>query len=250
MKFINDGINPIIYEAIKKYEAEYAGHKEEKFASVTEIIAPFLQTILLWRYDEQLEVPASRTLWRLIGQVMHSIINKATEDMPKESGDIRLKADFDGYIITGGSDNITRDKDLITDFKLTSVWTYAKQSRVEEYTQQLSCYKLLWKLDKGIEIKRGRIEYLFKDWSPTQAWKDKNYPTRQQIGQDIPLWDDKWTAQWIRDRIQGLANLKDAPLNAIPKCEDTWGGKRCKHYCDVASFCPYYGGRRNDGILR
>ena len=63
----------------------------------------------------------------------------------------------------------------IIDYKTTSAWTTVFQSQIKEWTEQLNCYAYLYRT-QGFSVDKLEIIAIYRDWSRTNALKDKNYP--------------------------------------------------------------------------
>ncbi len=84
------------------------------------------------------------------------------------------------------------------------------------------------------DSKPGREHAAFEDDSQNE-W----YPPNQVIVFDLPIWSHDEAESYIRQRLElHLAAEREADEN-LPECtpQETWNGKRCEHWCEVAALC-------------
>ena len=92
------------------------------------------------------------------------------------------------------------------------------------------------KCDKGHmrDSKPGREHAEFED--PSQAdW----YPPTQVYLCELPLWSHDEAELYIVDRLQLHVEAELQADESLPECTDdeTWHGRRCAHWCEVAALC-------------
>jgi len=68
-----------------------------------------------------------------------------------------------------------------------------------------------------------------------QRW----YPATQLYVCQLPCWSQGDAEHYVTERLRIHLQAKDVPDLQLPQCtnEETWSGRRCERYCEVASFC-------------
>ena len=165
--------------------------------SVTRLIAPpRIVALSKTHWDELVEDAASRS-FSLMGQAIHAIL----ERVPPAPGRIVEERFFEnvmGWTLSGQVDII--ENGVLDDYKFTSTWETINGLK-EEKVQQLNI--LAWLARKaGVEIGKVRIVAIYRDWSPTQAERERDYP-QYSIGIiEAPLWSFAEQQAFIEERVQ------------------------------------------------
>ena len=122
-----------------------------------------------------------------------------------------------GYTIGGKFDFVADG--VLHDFKSTSVWTWIKKGRVEEYVKQGSIYR--WLHQDKITEDFLRICYVFTDWSKAEANRNpSSYPQCKLIAEEYPLLSLEETEKFIKDKVALIDRYWDKPESQIPDCSD------------------------------
>ena len=198
--------------------------------SVSELISPPLLTHLKKKHADELECDAMDNLWRVFGTIGHQIITKHAKGLVEH----RFFHEVDGLKISGQPDIITGEGELY-DLKIQSVWKIKKKD-YKDWTAQLNLYDLLAEKSSLVDIRSLRVIALLRDWSAGFVGIQKNYPELpiQQI--EITRWSRSEQEEYLKERIR----LHESDSKALCTSSETWGGKRCKRYCDVKLWCPKY----------
>lgn len=106
----------------------------------------------------------------------------------------------------------------LKDAKSTSVFTYIKGSKDEDYRLQLSIYK--WIHSDKVKDKEGDIQFIFTDWQKSAVNTIAGYPPIRLVSHTVSLYSDQETENWIMSKIEDLMQYKDAPQDALPRCTD------------------------------
>lgn len=127
---------------------------------------------------------------------------------------------FKEYSISGKFDMVADGE--LNDFKSTSVYTYIKGSKDEDYCLQGSLYK--WIHRDKITSDHININFIFTDWQRAMAKADPNYPQQRVLEHRVPLKSLEEIEAWIDDRIRTLEQHADLPESELPYCsdEDLW----------------------------
>ena len=247
--------------------------------SVTTLLQPPRKVALTKKHNGDLTEDASDRMWALMGQAMHSILERAG-DAQDRIIERRFYGEMEGWKISGQVDLI--EKDVLSDYKFMSVWEIIYGLK-EEKAAQLNMLKWLAE-GEGVFINKLQIVGMLRDWQKVKAKTDKDYPQAQIQIIDVPVWDENKTADYISQRVL----MHQAATHELPLCteEDRWysgskyavmkkgrksalrlldaqdeaeqwmadnpgkGGdsidfrpgenKRCADYCSVASVCQQY----------
>lgn len=262
---------------------DYDHSKSPNTVSATTLMKPVQAVEIEQRFKDKIVTDVSDLVTSRYGTAIHDSFEKANP--PNTIQEVRFYRDFEEFTISGKVDMIRdMDKDVhrITDLKSTSVWTYTKGSRKEDYSLQMSIYK--WLCKKGyyidnLEKKLSRLPiaetadifYVFTDWSKAEARnKGNSYPQSRVATMTVELLSDEEIEKWISNRLELIRDARKQPLNKLPKCtkeelwqsDTTWavkkkGGKRATAVAGssqeayaIASKKPDYIVEKRDGEAR
>lgn len=217
---------------LREYEF-YTGEKKKSGSiSVTELSGDdMLQMVLRRKFD----VPKDDK----IGQnTLGSIFDLGMRHIAIETGlksMERVKKILpNGWVLSGEGDLIDDEQKTIYDVKLTKIYAleqFRKDKKNHQYTKQLNYYRLLY----------GKEDYnLFLMWflkDQTEAKLD--HPREALVTTEVPKLDEKELLKYAIERTNELEVQLDVDVSKDAKCDDVWGGNRCKFYCDVKEVCPY-----------
>lgn len=267
-----------IFEALTK-ETYDLDKSDTKKLSVTSLIDSPLIRQLRIRHWEKLEQDASDLLWVLLGQSVHSVLDRVSDHQRLKEE--RLTALIGGYEFSGKPDLYDGDTHVITDYKVTSVWAYIFGK--EEWDKQLNCYA--WLLRKlGFQVDGLKIAMILRDWSSSKAG-DNEYPAIPFVQRLVPDWGFEAQEKYVLERLALHSSAEGKADKDIPVCSPTerWQSKttyavkkagrktalrvldslelaekwksensgdsveirqgtdrRCTEYCSVKQFCPYW----------
>jgi hypothetical protein len=249
--------------------------KGEAHISVTGLLRPPRLAVLEKCHEEALVEDASDRIWSLLGQSIHTILERANRTAVAER---RLFMNVEGWIVSGSMD-LYEENGRLLDYKITSVWKLIKGD-MEEWENQLNLYSVILR-HHGHKVEKLQVVTILRDWSKREAERDFNYPQSQVVNIDIPVWPEEAAMKFMRERI---ILHKQAEVR-LPECspEDRWAQKdvwavmkpgrksavklhyteesaeshaksekglfvvyrqgqsvRCKSYCRVAQFCTQY----------
>jgi len=209
--------------------------------SVTELLKPPQLGHLYRKHENDLSVDVSDEVWRLFGQGVHAVLEKAGEGVKEErlftqvQAQMKLAEDPFAHTLSGAID--LRSNGDISDYKITAVFTY-QRGEFADWIAQMNMYDwLLWKND--IDIKSLKVVVILRDWKKSQTWR-KDYPNAPVKMIPVERWTHKYQEEFIRERLELHTAEEPRPCTE----EETWGGVRCKDWCPVADFCPQIGGAR------
>jgi hypothetical protein len=250
--------------------------------STTKLIDSPQVRVLSSRYREQLSVDVSERIWALLGQGVHTVLERAAVRAEGMTAEQRLYAEVGGLVLSGQYDVMHLERGILSDYKLTTVY---KLSNTNGWEQQLNV--LRWLAHKrGDNITTLEIIAILRDWKKGEAERKSDYPRAPMVVVPITVWDLAEAEEFILDRI---ALHKAAASGVQVNCtdEERWytgtsyalvkeGGKRatkvadtreelgepgpgyvieerpgtyrrCESYCEVSRFCPQWNGEKHDG---
>ena len=246
--------------------------------STTKLIdAPQIR-VLGGKHKDEITVDVSERVFALMGQAVHTVLERAGL---KEEGVIveqRLFAEVNGWQVSGQVDRMHIADGTLSDFKMTTVY---KQHGSDGWTRQLNV--LRWLAHKnGHQIDTLEVCAIFRDWRKTEAQRNPDYPQAAMQTISVPVWSLEDTEEYITERVylhQAASRGEEVPCTD----EDRWFSgnayalmkhgakratkvssirsdfdladpseytvetrageyKRCQHYCDVRAFCQQWGG--------
>lgn len=214
MKIINDGIPDVIHNALLKDDYD----RGESDVSVTQLIdSPKVWHLTKLHYDE-LEINSSSLIYALLGQTIHSILEKGCE--PSDIVERRMFVKYNGWIISGQLDRFRAETQTLQDFKLSSIWEAVHGLRDERH-YQTNMYALMMQLTENITPNNAEIIMIFRDWSKRKARREKDYPSIQATTIPVKLWSRAEQEQYLRDRVDLFQNYNGEPCSL----EDRWESK-------------------------
>lgn len=168
-------------------------------------------------------VESYRISMRQLGYPQHIIdrvrVNPTT---PLQEGDIpvwteqRGTREIMGYKISGKFD-LVMDGEL-NDTKTTSVYTWMRGSKDEDYCLQGSIYK--WIHQDKITSDYININFVFTDWQRALAKQNPSYPQQRLLTHRVELMSVAETEAWITARLKALEAAADLPEHQLPRCSD------------------------------
>lgn len=197
--------------------------------TVTQLIGPPMIRYLRNKYRHEITEDAISCLWRLLGQCMHTVLERGANSA-NEISERRLYVDAKGWKIGGQFDLLALENGILTDYKLTSVYSaiYPKQ----EWHMQLQVLGYILRAN-GYDVKYLQSCLLLRDWRPGGAQQMAGYPDVQFKIHHYAIQSLSTVERYINERLE--LHGQDPPR--LCTVEERWRGRRCRDYCDVAKFC-------------
>lgn len=182
--------------------------------SVTELIGPPRIVALKETFSEKIEEDASDRIWSLVGQVMHSILERADRTAITER---RLFMESSGWTVSGSMDRFVDG--LLQDYKFVSAYKFKDNTVPLEYEQQLNCYAEILRKN-GQPVVKMELIAILRDWSKLGAKRSADYPQTQALVLPVPLWSEEKASAFIRERVI----LHQQARISLPECssEERW----------------------------
>lgn len=236
MKITNrQNLPATIISAVSKHN--YAP-KEGRLSVTTLINPPQMEALRRQNWSELHEDAADR-IWMLLGSAVHGVLEKVDDDNVIIEEKLELK--HDGYVVPGvadlleiiqpdGRDPLHDDGHQVTDFKITSVWSFLHGVK-PEWEKQLNLYAHGYR-QAGFDIVRLQIIAILRDWSKGKAKYDKDYPNSQIHVVPVRLWPAEETQSYLESRV--AIHKRAIEHGTYPPCTDeerwakpdTWAVKK------------------------
>lgn len=152
-------------------------------------------------------------------------VNPTDEDLKADPDiipiylEVRSEREVDGMIISGKFDFIGDGR--IEDFKTTSVYTFMKGTKDEDYISQGSIYR--WLNPDKVTRDDMAIQFIFTDWQSSRT-REPNYPNMRTVEKKFILNSIASTDTFIKQRVATIKKYWDKPESELPECtdEDLW----------------------------
>ncbi len=189
------------------------------------LLTPPRARALINQHRNEITEDVSDKLWALMGQIGHTILERAGD---KNIIERRFFAKVASFMVSGQADLILQPQSIsdamhseeinaeLVDYKFCSVWT-AKEGVKTEWTQQLNILKYLASEDENpVTINKANIIAIFRDWSKPKARREKDYPQSQVQVMPVELWSLEKTEAFICERIAAHISAE----TTLPLCTD------------------------------
>lgn len=197
-------------------------YKENEYRATT-LLRGVRETLLLRRYDHEIEVDVSDMVWLLFGTAVHDIMERSREK-DTELKESRVYKQYGKYLLSGQFDLYCSEKKEISDYKTGSVWKFIF-GQFEDWEKQLHIYAVLME-EAGFPVEKGRVNAFLKDHSKAKARREKNYPPLPVGVHKFPITREgiEETDRWIADKFQVIEKCEQLPDNELPLCtpEERW----------------------------
>ena len=180
-------------------------------------------------HHDDIVLDYSDETWKILGQSVHAILERANENYDDTITEQRLFADIEGWTVSGQTDSLAVHDKILKDYKVTSVWTVvnALKEGKSDWEKQLNCYAYLYKHNTGETINQLNIIAIARDWNRRELQRrGGDYPRSSIITIDIPLWSEQEQLQFFKDRVSfhRSSEFKHSMDGELPLCsdEDRW----------------------------
>lgn len=187
--------------------------------SATTLLNDPKQILLTRRHFDEIEEDASDRIWSLLGKSVHSILENAGEG-EEEFTEERIFWKYGEDTVSGQFDLFDMGKKMLSDYKLTSVYTYILGDN-KKYYLQLLIYAILLRKN-GFECNSGNIYQIFRDWSMTKAKITAGYPQQpvNKITFNFKKEDFDYGEKFIEEKLAEINKYKDCKDDNIPTCSE------------------------------
>jgi hypothetical protein len=186
--------------------------------SVTELLSPPQLRHLKLKHYEELSEDVSDRIWSLLGQSVHTIIERASLALPNVLTEVTVTSGYGGWKLKGQIDNVVLSDSHLFDFKVTSAWKVKGGVVPSDWEKQTNTYRRLLIKEKGLIVNRMSVLAVLRDWSRNEAARSPDYPQSQVKLLDVPLWSEEEADAFINQRIA----MHQAEVPALCTDEDRW----------------------------
>lgn len=195
---------------------------EPNTISVSELIQPPQLRALVEKHGDELSEDASERIWALLGTLLHGVMEKNAIGMDQAIVEEELSTVVRGWKVVGHYDlsEMVLDGELLTDWKLTSVWSMKGEELKPEWDAQVNCYAELIRR-AGRTVSQAQIVAIGRDWSQSRAFREKDYPQKQVVIKPVVLWESSVVAAYLDERVR---LHQEAENGSWPECtpEERW----------------------------
>ena len=193
--------------------------------SATGLLQPPRIRLLAQEHYDKLTIDVSDEIWKLLGQSVHTILERANENNEDTITEQRMFAIVKDWTVSGQTDSIDVKSNTLKDYKVTSVWSIVsalKEGKVE-WEQQLNIYAYLYKQTTEKTIDQLNIIAIARDWNKNQYLRSGgDYPPSPVTVLNIDLWSDEEQEAFIKQRvsIHQEAEVDYLINDKLPLCTD------------------------------
>ncbi len=189
-------------DAIIKAIAQDSYTKGEADISVTELLTPPQLRRLKQQHAEELVEDASDRIYSLLGQSLHTVIERAAAGDAGVLVETTLYSEYEGWKLKGQADHLLLTTGELLDFKMTSVYKIKDGQVPREWVEQTNIYRRLLQKEKGIMVASIAVIAILRDWSKNKSFTSMDYPQSQVVRMDVPLWSAEKTDDFIAERMR------------------------------------------------
>jgi hypothetical protein len=189
----------------------------DKTVSVTTLLKPTQARHLEKVHDAEIETDVSDHLWRLLGQAVHVVLERAAKEEDGEVAEKRYYWPINGWRLTGQIDIL--EGDVLSDYKLTKVYSVILPKK-PEWEAQLNMQRWLLEMN-GKRVNRLQIVAMLKDHSAARVG-EPGYPEKDVRVVPIKMWTMEETEAFIAKRLD--EHIKMVEVGLFPPCtsEERW----------------------------
>ncbi len=212
MKFTN--VNNLPAPFVNLVINSYARKPSYDSFGVTELIdAPLIKRLKIDRWDD-ITVDVSDYVWMVIGNAAHYILEKGATNLDAEK---YTKVHIDGINVAWKPDLVHDGR--ITDYKVTSVWSFMLGEK-EEWVNQLNCYAALERKFKNNPIRSLVIECILRDWRRGEIFKYDTYPKIPWHTIELNVKDTSDALDYLYSRIHLHRDCVGKQFEELPICTE------------------------------
>jgi len=222
--------------------------------TATSLANPPRQRVLIKQNFAKIKVEAFSRFAAVLGQGAHKLLERAARpgiDIIETRYFVVVEVDGKLYKVSAQIDMLDTDTATLYDWKTTKAWAFSKKGgsgKKAEWTAQLNIAKFIMsRQTPAIPVMALSIIGLLRDWDEKVAARDPGYPQNPVLEAPQALWSDDTALEHIQTRIR----LHAAAESLLPLCTsaETWGGSRCKSWCDAAQVCSQYQEGLRSGLM-
>lgn len=207
-------------QLVRAVEREYT--YQDKRYSITSLLDTHRILQLKRRHHDELSQDVGDMIWMIFGSGIHKAIEDAGVE-PGQHAEKRLEYQFGDYTLSGIVDFIDENKELVLDWKTTSVWNYIYKSSHDKWLKQLQLSALLWFKNTGQWIQKGQIGALLKDYKK-KPFPEEGYPDSELQIIEFDLGSPTDIEEWVIQTFDDIALMETFDDHELPLCtpEERW----------------------------
>jgi len=190
---------------------------------ITELLQPPQLRALKIKHEAELTEDASDRIWALLGTLLHGVLERNAQGLKDYVAEEKLTMEILGWTVVGKYDlsNLVLDGEILTDWKLTSIYQFKDKEVKPEWTKQLNCYAELLRRN-NYNVKQVQVVAIGRDWSRAKSLRESDYPQEQVKVVPIELWDSTRATEFLEQRIRLHEQAEESGV--WPDCndEDMW----------------------------
>lgn len=157
-----------VVDAVQRHE-----HRKANF-SVTQLLKGATEIALEMMFPDKLEMDVSDMFNMLLGTAVHKVLEEQKRD--GVLNEHYMEADvYAGFKVSGSADVLDLALEECVDYKTCASWKVIYKD-YDDWRRQGKGYLWLWFIETGKLWHKARFIAVIKDWSPTEAKRDRNYP--------------------------------------------------------------------------
>lgn len=200
---------------VKAVVADPYSRGESDF-SVTDLIGPPQIRHLKAKHEDELVEDVRESVWRLLGQGVHSVLERAGEGAVEERLFVTILPPWlDESVVVSGQVDLRKGTKM-TDYKVTATYSYQLGLK-PEWEQQVNLYAWL-AAKNGHDITEAEIVVVLRDWMRSRADRDESYPNSPIQTIPVPLWTMDVAEEFVMSRLA----LHTADVVAPCSDEERW----------------------------
>lgn len=195
---------------VKAVEKDLYDKGEGADYSITELVDPPRKQTLEKKHAEDLVTDVSDEIFKLLGQSVHTILERA--GVPER----RFAITILGKTITGKFDRYKGGR--LQDWKVTSAYRFKNGQAPFEVVAQLNGYAEIAR-QNGFPVEILEAVGILRDWSKLEVLRDKtkSYPRHQVVVVPVPIWTSEECIRYLEERVA----RHEAAKESLPECQDS-----------------------------
>jgi hypothetical protein len=188
-----------LIEACEAWDKRYDPPSSGAISVTTLIDSPRIRALVALHKDKIIE-DVSDSLWKLLGIIVHSILEKVSSKSIKET---RFEHEYHGNIISGQIDLFSFSRRELSDWKVTSKYAVENPEKHEEWKWQLNINRILMIDCLNLteeSISSLKIYAILRDWNRSDVFK-AGTPERNFISFDIPILPRAEVLAYMKERL-------------------------------------------------
>lgn len=206
------GLPDTYVEAVRSF---FTYENKDSDISVTQLMDAPRIVQLKMRHDDAITQDVTDLFWSMLGNVAHFILERHGSIV--DISEKRFTVDFNGFKLSGKMD--CYHEGMVTDYKLTSVYTVKKDLKSADWEQQINLYAYLLRRH-GYTVNNGQIFVMMRDWMKSRSTYEKGYPAYPVLCQPVRLWSDEECDKFLNERIALHKAAYDLKDNELPLCSE------------------------------